>query len=259
MDTHAALTNPTGPFTALTPDSSADGGLKLVGPTGEAVWEILDTDTANAETVAFGVVVAYSSNPQPAAGSINAGGSFAPTSIVTFSSASESVPRFLVQSPPIQFTSFSINGCHTTLLFQFVTNQAGFDTGIAVSNTTRDTLATLPQTGKCTATFYPTPASSSGLYPPLSTSVNLPAGEQWTFNVSSQRPGFQGYMMVGCDFQFAHGYAFISDFGSTKLAQGYQALVLPERARILGVHVGFGGCTCVRKVETVRSYGNASV
>jgi len=51
-------------------------------------------------------------------------------------------------------------------------------------------------------------------------------------NVSSQRPGFQGYMMVGCDFQFAHGYAFISDFGGQKLAQGYQALVLPERARV---------------------------
>jgi hypothetical protein len=39
-------------------------------------------------------------------------------------------------------------------------------------------------------------------------------------------------MMVGCDFQYAHGYAFISDFGSKNLAQGYQALVIPDRARL---------------------------
>jgi len=55
----------------------------------------------------------------------------------------------------------------------------------------------------------------------------LSAGEQWVFSISSSRPGFQGYMMVSCDFQFAHGYAFISDFGAQKLAQGYQALVIP--------------------------------
>ena len=39
-------------------------------------------------------------------------------------------------------------------------------------------------------------------------------------------------MMATCEFQFAHGYAFISDFGSTKLAQGYQALVVPDRLRV---------------------------
>ena len=38
--------------------------------------------------------------------------------------------------------------------------------------------------------------------------------------------------MVGCDFQYAHGYAFISDFGSKNLAQGYQALVIPDRTRL---------------------------
>jgi hypothetical protein len=63
-------------------------------------------------------------------------------------------------------------------------------------------------------------------------SPTLAGGEQWTFTVSGTRAGFQGYMMVGCDFQFAHGYAFISDFGSKNLAQGYQALVIPDRARL---------------------------
>jgi len=230
--THAVLTNSPGAFSPLTPDSTADGGLKLIGPSGEAVWEIMDTDVANSETVAFGVVVAFSSNPQPAAGTINVTGSFAPTSGVTFASASESAPRFLLPSPPVSTVAFSLNACHTTLFFQFITNQAGFDTGIAITNSTKDTLNTLPQVGKCTATFFPTPASQAPQFPQLSTNGLVQAGEQWTFNISSQRPGFQGYMMVGCDFQFAHGYAFISDFGSQKLAQGYQALVLPERGRL---------------------------
>ncbi len=230
--THAVLTSNPGAFSPLTPDSTADNGLKLVGPSGEAVWEIMDTDTGNSETVAFGVVVAFTSNPQPAAGTISVSGSFAPASTVTFASPSESVPRFSIPSPPVLNTAFTLNACHTTLLFQFLTNQAGFDTGVAISNTTKDTINTQPQTGRCVATFFPTPASSSPQYPPLNTNGSLAAGEQWTFNISSQRPGFQGYMIVGCDFQFAHGYAFISDFGSQKLAQGYQAFVLPERPRL---------------------------
>ncbi len=39
---------------------------------------------------------------------------------------------------------------------------------------------------------------------------------------------FQGYIIVVCDFQYGHGYAFITDgFGSVPtLAQGYLALLL---------------------------------
>ena len=41
-------------------------------------------------------------------------------------------------------------------------------------------------------------------------------------------PEFQGYVIVICDFQYGHGYAFITDgFGSIPtLAQGYLALII---------------------------------
>jgi hypothetical protein len=38
--------------------------------------------------------------------------------------------------------------------------------------------------------------------------------------------GFTGYMFATCNFQFAHGYAFISDFGLRNWATDYLALVV---------------------------------
>jgi hypothetical protein len=230
--TKARLTgSPGAPFTAVAPDNPLDGGLKLVPPSGEVSWEVLETDVAAAESVAFAVVIAYGSGTQPAASTVNVNGGFGPQSTVAIGTGLDPIPRFAGLTGPVPL--IAINACRTSLLFQFITNQAGFDTGIAVSNTSRDTLSTAAQNGRCTATFFPTPfnATTQAQFPPLA-SPALSGGEQWTFTVSGARPGFQGYMMVNCDFQFAHGYAFISDFGSKNLAQGYQALVVPDRPRI---------------------------
>lgn len=230
--TKARLTaTPGTAFTALAPDNLIDGGLKLVPPSGEVSWEVLETDVNSGESVAFAVVIAYGNNPQPAANTISTIGGFGPQSSAATSTPGDSIPRHLGLVGPVP--AVTLNVCRTTLLFQFITNQAGFDTGIAVSNTSRDTLTTSPQTGRCTATFFPTPfnATTQAQFPTLA-SPTLAGGEQWTFTLSGTRAGFQGYMMVGCDFQFAHGYAFISDFGSKNLAQGYQALVIPDRARL---------------------------
>jgi len=230
--TKARLTaTPGAPFTPLPQDNAIDGGLKLVPSTGEVSWEVLETDVNANEAVAFVVVVAYGNNPQPLASTISTSGGFGPQSSATTATAGDSIPRFLGLIGPTPMVA--LNVCRTTLLFQFLTNQAGFDTGVSVSNTSRDTLTTSPQTGRCTATFFPTPfnATTSAQFPILN-SPTLAGGEQWTFTLSGSRAGFQGYMMVGCDFQFAHGYAFISDFGSKNLAQGYQALVIPDRARL---------------------------
>ena len=43
-------------------------------------------------------------------------------------------------------------------------------------------------------------------------------------------PNFEGYMIAVCNFQLAHGYAFISDLGAQKLAHGYLALILTNAA-----------------------------
>ena len=230
--TKARLTaSPGAPFIPLAADNQIDGGLKLVPPSGEVSWEVLETDVNSGESVAFAVVIAYGNNPQPAANTITTSGGFGPQSTSVTGTSVDSIPRHLGLTGPIPMVS--LNACRTTLLFQFITNQAGFDTGIAVSNTSRDTLTTSPQTGRCTATFFPTPfnPTTQAQFPALS-SPTLAGGEQWTFTLSGARAGFQGYMMVGCDFQFAHGYAFISDFGSKNLAQGYQALVIPDRVRL---------------------------
>ena len=219
------------PFVAVPASSTADGGLVPVPASGEVNWEVLENDVLGLESVSFGVVVAFSGSPQPTAGTINVLSGLGPQGGSASATTTDQIPRHVVTSTPLPV--FVFNPCRTTLLFQFLTNQAGFDTGVSVVNSSRDTLGTLPQTGRCTSTFFPTPfnAATQAQFPPLAGPV-LQGGEQWTFTVSSARPNFQGYMMVNCEFQFAHGYAFISDFGSTKLAQGYQALVVPDRARV---------------------------
>jgi hypothetical protein len=39
-------------------------------------------------------------------------------------------------------------------------------------------------------------------------------------------PGFQGFIIAQCNFQYAHGFAFISDYGANKVAEAYLALVM---------------------------------
>jgi len=39
-------------------------------------------------------------------------------------------------------------------------------------------------------------------------------------------PGYTGYVIAICNFQYAHGFAFVSDLGARNLAMGYLADVL---------------------------------
>jgi hypothetical protein len=58
------------------------------------------------------------------------------------------------------------------------------------------------------------------------TTPNIPTGTVYVSLVSSAAPGFSGYMIARCNFQWAHGFAFISDIGARNLAMGYLALVI---------------------------------
>jgi hypothetical protein len=128
-----------------------------------------------------------------------------------------------------------------------VTNQAGFDTGMAISNTSEDWLGTDVQQGACTIHYHGS-TTGGGAAPPEQTSTTIAGGEQLIFTLSGGNqaqgieggPEFQGYIIAVCDFQYAHGFAFITDgFGGVPaLAQGYLALVIPvtpEDGRIAGV------------------------
>jgi hypothetical protein len=110
-------------------------------------------------------------------------------------------------------------GAGTNLLFPFVTNQAGFDTAIAIANTSKDPFGTEATDGKCDVHFFGANAPSTF------TSPTIAAGTDYTFLASSTAPNFQGYVFAVCDFRYAHGFAFVSDLGARNLAMGYLPLV----------------------------------
>jgi hypothetical protein len=67
---------------------------------------------------------------------------------------------------------------------------------------------------------FTTPIITPGL------GINTAPAGNWAFMASNIAPNFEGYMIAVCNFQLAHGYAFITDLGSQKLAHGYLALIL---------------------------------
>lgn len=123
----------------------------------------------------------------------------------------------------------------TTLLFPFVTNQAGFDTGISIANTSADTLGTKPVAGNCELSYFGNTTGGGAAPVNQRTTYALLGGQTLVFSLSSGgtngiagTSGFQGYIIATCNFPYARGYAFISDVGAQKLAQGYLAEILPD-------------------------------
>jgi hypothetical protein len=220
---NASLTNKTGDV--------GIAEIAVVNGTATATWEVINTNPAAQETFKFGVYTTYVSNVaqnSPPAGTATVNLSFAPTppsfTAASGSAASNSltVPRFIADSAAAR-NIFTINICRTVLLYPFVTNQAGFDTGLAVANTSTDPFGTGPQAGSCQLNWY------SGTNSPAPTSLGpIASGTVSTALASITVPNFQGYMIAVCNFQYAHGFAFISDVGARNLAMGYLAVVLPD-------------------------------
>jgi hypothetical protein len=225
-----------GSFSATTVTSSGlYAPVSLTGGAGVAVFEVMNSDPLLPENIDIPVVVAFASNTStnnPALGTGTVTGSFAPLSTVVTQSASAPLPRFA--DVPRTNTALTINACSTNLLFPFVTNQAGFDTGIAIANTSLDPFGTRTQQGACVVNYYGN-TTGGGAAPAAATSAVVKAGEELIFLLSSgggvaATPGFQGYIIAQCAFQYAHGFAFISDLGSQRLAEGYLALVMDGTA-----------------------------
>lgn len=133
----------------------------------------------------------------------------------------------------------------TRLLIPFVTNQAGFDTGIAISNTGLDSTGVVGKSGACTIHYFPI----SGVAPaPQTTNAVIPPGGQLSFTVSTGgnlgivgRPGFQGYIEIICDFPFGHGYGLLTDgpIGLARVGSSLPDLVLPlARTSVLEESLG---------------------
>jgi hypothetical protein len=218
----------------FSPDSGStvgsDGTIALTNAAGAAVWNV-DSSVAGAiSTFTFPISVTYKASPLPATGTASVAGNYAPTTTVFTYSASAPAPRFVDDSTNV--STFTIAPCRTNLLFPFVTNQAGFDTGIVISNTSSDPFGTVPQRGVCKLNYYGGTAGG-GAAPGVQTSGVVTEGQQLVLTVSNggnlgitATPGFQGYIIAQCDFQYAHGFAFISDLGSSRVAEGFLAIVL---------------------------------
>jgi hypothetical protein len=121
---------------------------------GMAVYEVLFADPFSIESATVTTIVVYSPNlnlnqPDPTK-TAQAFGGFAPF----YSSAAAHqpqplppptgvnlpVPRFTPGTVPANPNYFSINRCACNLLFPFVSAVGGYDTGIAIANTSMDNL-----------------------------------------------------------------------------------------------------------------------
>jgi hypothetical protein len=222
--------------------------VSIVGGTGIAVWEVVpglgpSEGLTVLDTLVFSVAVAYSPNlgatpPLPGTGTSTVAGGFAP-----FYARSDSrlpdrisqtlpIPRFIDTATTVP--DFTISACATSLLFPYVTNRSGYETGIVISNTSRDPLpgnSGRLQSGRCTINYFA--SSLGGTAPAPQTTTNpIAAGDQLVFLLGgggvsdpgiAGAPGFQGYIIAVCGFNYAHGFAFITN---GVVAEGYLPLVL---------------------------------
>jgi hypothetical protein len=205
--------------------------VQLSNGSGQAVWEVINTNPNANETLRFAVYETFSSNvaqnsPPPGTATVNMSFAPAPPAFSASSGAAASstlpIPRFIAD-PNAARNIFNINICRTILLYPYVTNIQGFDTGLAIANTTTDPFGTGAQAGSCDLNWY-----QGTNNPAKGTSGTIPTGTIYTTLASTAVPGFNGYMIAVCNFQFAHGFAFVSDVGARNLAMGYLALVIPD-------------------------------
>jgi hypothetical protein len=228
----SSTTNPT-PVAASIPTGSglpaASAPVTSANGTGTAVYEVTATDnTVLGENATItGYVTAAAGFSTVATSPITVTVTPAPTGSINPTLV---IPNFAASAnPALTLSAFSV--CQTSLLFPFVTNQLGFDTGLVLANTSTDPFTGVSNAvatpGTCALSFYGAGA------PTPSTGVAAPGGTQASgttnaFQLSSVAPGFQGYVIAVCNYLYGHGYAFI-EYDLTQangVAEGYLALVL---------------------------------
>jgi hypothetical protein len=240
---------PTAPFSQgnLTCGSNSTPAIEvpLVNGAGTAVWEVTASNPSANETFIFDYAVAFRNNQSqnlPGVGNGRVIGNLAPfytanNQVERMGTTILPIPRFAARTDSNSAVTF--NACQTNLLFPYVTNWAGFDTGIAIANTSQDPFGSPSdrlQNGRCTLNYFGRLANGN---PPTTTREqtdrDVAAGETITLVLSTGgglglrgNPNFQGYIIATCDFRFGHGFAFITDgpIGQARVAEGYLALVL---------------------------------
>jgi hypothetical protein len=143
----------------------------------------------------------------------------------------------------------NIVASNTTLLIPFAVRDLGFDTGIALANTTADPFGSAggatPQAGTIRLDFFPRAAAGAGTTFSLTTSATvrpgaglsadgtLAAGSTWSallselMTAAGQTGSFTGYIFIQANFINAHGTSFVSDFRSFTSASPVLVLAPP--------------------------------
>jgi len=252
------------PIASTTKGSDGLGAIALAASSSgsaEAVWEVTNSNPSAIDVITFSVYISYAptsptaTNPYgtPITG-LPLGTppndvqlSFAPEpSSGTFTTTNATqgqvpTPRFaVIKTQEGPWTT--INLCQTTLLYPFVTGAAGYDTGIAVANTSWDPFGTVNQTGSCKLWAYGVTVGAAGNTPLQTTVIGcdatstpvpgtncfpvVPPGQVMSVLASATLTNFQGYVIAVCNFQYAHGYAAVTDLGVRNLWSSYLALEL---------------------------------
>lgn len=239
-----------GSYAWLTNASSTDPGfgeggvtwyaLAASGTTATATYEVGASNPFGLDALTGPVALTYTSNPGggvPGTTPMSAALGFGNLSTTTTASSSALIPRFIDTSSAK--TIATVSACVTNLLFPYVTTVPGFDTGIAIANTGVDvtglTTTSAGQSGTCTMYMFGTGAPATA---PVTASVAAGTVYAWSlYNGSADAAvpavaGFSGYVIARCNFQYGHGYAFVSNLGlgPTGWAQSYLALVIPDRS-----------------------------
>lgn len=239
--------------TAPSAVATSSGDLGAFSPAGSAItltsagavtYQIVGQNGSAIDSFSIPVTLTYTYTPPstPNVGTILASATYAPTSAeVTTANPSFGIPRFADTSVLTPWVT--ISACQTDLLFTFMTNQAGFDTGFEIANTSTDPFGTPAQNGTCTLNWYGTgPAAGTA-----TTTPSVASGNYYVNLVSSVAAGFQGYMIAVCNFQYGHGFAFISDgYGQPGrgLSQGYLASIIPTPGLTSSSVCGTTGIRC---------------
>jgi len=241
-------------------------GLVAVPSSGALVYEVVQSSPYTLEQLSVPLVISFAGfAPGPVTGQQGtANVSFAPispteTPATAQASTTLPIPRF-VRTGSNQNT-FIFNPCFCNILFPYVTTQQGYETGIAISNTSMDPFGTATSTGTVTINYYgmnaPTPAAGTtgftttgGPNAPCPGAGCVPAGGQLVFTVGGgggaiisptagvspvaqtlpTAANFQGYIIAQSRFKYCHGFAFITCAGcgatSPGASESYLGLIL---------------------------------
>jgi hypothetical protein len=234
-------------FTAGAGGLPVNGGLvqaiKITpasGTTATAVWQVLKNDATAAKTYTFAVYIVYNAaTPATAATTVTL--DLAPISPA--SGDAVQIPQFISEGTATAV--MAVVPCQTTLLFPFVSNTTvtattHWETGVSIQSTGADPYNTVvppstpSTTTTCSLSFYGPGAPS-----PITTAAIAPGTAYLNTLTGIGATNFTGYMFAVCNFQYAHGFAFIED-DTKSMAMGYLALVV-DNSSGLGRSVALNG------------------